>query len=148
MKIIIEFYIFELVQVLYSSFSKFNMLEQSSQKSILPIENRKTEPHHRVFHIRISLNTKFQLKLTLLTFWTKFVQNRYFQSKKIKWKQHWILNIQISWGINFQFEQTIWVFGTNLPKKGILNQKLRKIEHLHQKRISDLKQQQQQQQQN
>ena len=131
MKITIEFYIFELVQVLYSSFSKFNILEQSSQKRIFPIENRKTEHHHRVFHIRISLNTKFQLKLTLLTFWTKFVQNRYFQSKKIKWKQHWILNIEISWGINFQFEQAIWVFGPNLPEKGILNQKLRKIEHRH-----------------
>ena len=70
MKITIEFCIFELVQVLYSNFSKFNILEQSSQKRILPIENRKTEHHHRVFHIRISLNTKFQLKLTLLTFWT------------------------------------------------------------------------------
>ena len=32
-------------------------------------------------HIRISLGTKFQLKLRILIFWTKFAQKEFFQSK-------------------------------------------------------------------
>ena len=32
-----------------------------------------------ILHIRISLGTKFQLKLIILSFWTNFTQKRYFQ---------------------------------------------------------------------
>ena len=34
-----------------------------------------------MLHIRISLSTKFQPKLTILIFWTKFAQKGYFQPK-------------------------------------------------------------------
>ena len=35
-------------------------------------------------HIRINLHTKFQLKLIILIFWTKFTQKEYFQSNTEK----------------------------------------------------------------
>ena len=47
----------------------------------LQIENYKSEHHHRILHIRISLGTKLQLKLIISSFWTKFAQKRYFHSK-------------------------------------------------------------------
>ena len=33
--------------------------------------NRKSEHHHKILHIQISLDTKFRLKFTILNFWTK-----------------------------------------------------------------------------
>ena len=39
---------------------------------------------HWILHIRISLGTKFQLKLTNLIFWTKFAQKGCFRSKTEK----------------------------------------------------------------
>ena len=51
-----------------------------AQKGI-PVENKKSEHHHGILHIRISLGTKFQLKLIISSFWTKFTQKRYFQLK-------------------------------------------------------------------
>ena len=37
---------------------------------------------HRILHIRNNVGAKFQLKLTILNFWTKLTQKEYFQSKK------------------------------------------------------------------
>ena len=45
------------------------------------VENRKSEHQNGILHIRISLNTKFQHKMAILSFWTKFTQKGYFQSK-------------------------------------------------------------------
>ena len=50
-------------------------------KKLFPVENRKNEHHHKILHIFISLGTKFQLKLIILSFWIKFTQKRYFQLK-------------------------------------------------------------------
>ena len=50
-------------------------------KKVFPVKNRKSEHHHGILHIWISLGTKFQLKLIILSFWTKFTQKRYFQLK-------------------------------------------------------------------
>ena len=50
--------------------------------------------HHRwILDFRNSLDTKFQLKLTILIFWTKFAKKGYFQSKAEK------LNITIEFCI-------------------------------------------------
>ena len=48
------------------------------------IKNRNSENHHYTLDVRISVGTKFHLKLIFLTFWTKFSQKRYFQSKAEK----------------------------------------------------------------
>ena len=84
MKITIEFYIFQRVFVLYFSFSNFDFLEKIPQKMILLIENRKNEHHYWVVHIRISSNTKLQLKLKIIISWTKFTQ-----SVSSLWKIKW-----------------------------------------------------------
>ena len=44
----------------------------------------KSEHHHWIMHVRISLGTKLQLKLTNLVIWTKFVQEEFFWSKTEK----------------------------------------------------------------
>ena len=49
-------------------------------KKVFPVKNRKSE-HHRILQIWLSLGDKFQLKLIVLGFWTKFAQKRYFQSE-------------------------------------------------------------------
>ena len=48
---------------------------------MFPVYNRKSEQHHLILQIQISLSTKFQLKLKFLTFWTKFSQKGRFRSK-------------------------------------------------------------------
>ena len=48
---------------------------------VFPVKNRKCEHRDGVLHISISIGTKFQLKLIILSFWTKFTQKRYFQLK-------------------------------------------------------------------
>ena len=50
-------------------------------KKVFPDENRKSEHDDGILRIWISLSTKFQLKLIILSFWTKFTQKRYFQLK-------------------------------------------------------------------
>ena len=42
------------------------------------------EYHHLILHTRISLDIKFQLKLTVLIFWTKSAQNKCFREKSRK----------------------------------------------------------------
>ena len=51
-----------------------------AQKELLPVKNRKRVHHHWILYNLISLGTKFQLKLTILNFWTKFIQKLCFQS--------------------------------------------------------------------
>ena len=53
-------------------------MDPSSQKQ------KKNERHHGILHVQITLSTKFQLKLTILIFWTKFVQKRYSRLKTEK----------------------------------------------------------------
>ena len=46
-------------------------------------EMSKTEENYRqILHIRNSLGIKFQVKLTILNYWTKLTQKGYFQFKK------------------------------------------------------------------
>ena len=104
---------------------------QNYPKRVFPVKNSKSESHHWILYIWISLDMKFQLKLTILIFWTKFTQKVYFQSKKEK------VNITIDfytfkwlWVLNFSLDWQFWFFGTNLPKKGISGQKFHWILHI------------------
>ena len=45
-------------------------LDQICRKRVFPVKNRKSEHHHSILNIRIGLGTRFQLKLTILIFWT------------------------------------------------------------------------------
>ena len=64
--------------------SNFEFLDEICQKRVLPVKNRTSEHQHWILHIWIRLSTKFQLKLTILIFWTNLTQERYFRSKTEK----------------------------------------------------------------
>ena len=106
----------------------FDFLDQICPKGIFPVQNKKSEHHQWTFHIQISLATKFQLKLTILFFWTKFwPKNCIFD---LKWKSehhHWILHIWISLGIKFQLKLTILIFWTKFAQKGYFWEKTEKV---------------------
>ena len=65
----------------FSSNWQFWFFGPNLPKKVFLVENRKSEHHHGILHIWINLGIKFQLKLIILTFWTKLTQERYFQSK-------------------------------------------------------------------
>ena len=72
-----EFSIFKLVY--WPNFSlnwQFWFFEPNLQKSVFLVECGKSEHYHWVLNIRISLGTKFQLKLTVLNFRAEFAQKR------------------------------------------------------------------------
>ena len=48
------------------------------------VKNRKSKHRKLIPHIRISHGTEFQLKLTVLIFWTRFAPKMFFRSKTEK----------------------------------------------------------------
>ena len=56
--------------------------DQISPKIVFPVENRTNYYFHRIQYIWISLQTKFHLNQTILSFWNKFAQKWYFWSKR------------------------------------------------------------------
>ena len=59
-------------------------LDQICSKKINPVQNRKSEHHHRIQHIQISVNTKFHLKQTTFPFLAKIAQKVYKKSQRYK----------------------------------------------------------------
>ena len=53
-------------------------------KNWFPVENSKSNYHHGILHIWISLGIKFQLKVIIFSFWTKLTLKRYFSRKQNK----------------------------------------------------------------
>ena len=100
MDITIEFVIFELVKVpnfsLNWQFCFFGL--KSSQKGYFSLK-QKIEHYHWIPHIRISLGTKFQVKLTIFIFWSKLAQNRY----------HWSKTEKVNSTIKFCVFQLVWI---------------------------------------
>ena len=64
-----------------SSNWQFSFYGPNLPRKVFQVENRKSEHHHGILHILISLGAKFQLKLIILSFWSKVIQKRYFQLK-------------------------------------------------------------------
>ena len=62
----------------------FDFLDHICPKRVFPIKSRKIEHHHWILHIRINVGIKFQVKLILLTFWTKFAQKSISHQKQKK----------------------------------------------------------------
>ena len=60
----------------YSFNKAFWVTEKIFKIRILAVENTKSKHHHWILHIQISLHIRinFQLKQTILIFWTKFAQ--------------------------------------------------------------------------
>ena len=82
----IELYIFELVSVWNFTLNwQFWFCGPNLPKNGLPgLKQLPLKHHHQIELIQVSLGAKFQLKLTILILWTKFVQNGYFRSKTKK----------------------------------------------------------------
>ena len=104
------------------------------QKKVFPAQNRKSEHHHWVLPIQISLRTKFHFKQTVLSCGTKFAQKECFWSETEK------MNMTIEFCMfklvsvpNFSLNWQFWFFGPNLPKKSIsdLRQNNRTFVWLH-----------------
>ena len=55
----------------------------------LPVENGKSEQHHWILHIRISLGTKFQIKPTIFIFWIEFTPIMVFPVENKKGELHY-----------------------------------------------------------
>ena len=93
-------------------------LSNFAQKTCFWSKTEKNEHHHWILHIRISLGTKFQLKLTILIFWIEFVQKVFPVKNRKSEQHHWILHIRISLGTKFQLKLTILIFLTKFAQKG------------------------------
>ena len=113
--IIIEFNIFEIVQVQNFSlkwkcwiFGPLWLMEKLYFRS----KKEKMENHHRILQIWISLGSKFQLQQKNLIFSEQnCTQKESFRSKATKNEHHhWILHIRISLGTKLQLELKILVF--------------------------------------
>ena len=61
-----------------SSNWQFWFFESNLPKKVFPVKNWKSQHQHEILHIWISLGTKFQLKLIILSFLTKFTQKKVF----------------------------------------------------------------------
>ena len=106
--------------------SKFHFLQTIStstnqKKGHLRSKTQKNDNHYWILHIRISLSTNFQLKLTIAIFWTKFAKKgSYFQSKtdKIDTTIEFCI-FELVFVSNLTLNKQFWIFGPNLPKKDI-----------------------------
>ena len=70
-----EFWIFKLVWVPNFTLKSVEFWDQICPKRVFQVKNRKSSYHNWILHIRLSLVSKFQLKMTILIFWAKFAQN-------------------------------------------------------------------------
>ena len=84
------------------------------------VKNRKSEHHHWIPLIQISLGTKLYLKLIVLIFWQDLPKKGFSGLNQKKWTPHIfykILHIHIILVWHFSSNWQFWIFGPNLPKK-------------------------------
>ena len=97
-----------------------------------PAKNGKSEQHHWILHIQISLDTKVQLKLTILFFfldqiWPKIVFPVENRNSEL---HYWILQIPIvpiSLHTKFQLKKTIQIFWIKFAQKRYFWSKTKKV---------------------
>ena len=91
------------------------------KKGIIPLENRKREHHHGIFHIQVIFGTKFQFFYFSLKFWffgPHFTKKDISNRKQKSEHHHWILHIWISLSTKFQVKLTVLIFWTKFALKG------------------------------
>ena len=93
---------------------------QICPKMVFPVQKRRSKHHHCLLRIRFSLDTNFQLKLTILIFSNKFAQKGYFQSKTKK------LNITVGFCV-FEISQDTNFNLNNFEFWGISGRKRKKV---------------------
>ena len=117
MNITIEFHIVEVWHQVSSQTNSFVFSDQIFPEWVFSVQSRNSGNYHRIQDIRISLDSKFHLKQTILSFWTKFAQTGYSQNKLEK------VNITIEFSIfelfqmpNFNLRRQL-LFGQIYPKR-------------------------------
>ena len=89
-------------------------MDQINTKGISELKNKN---YHRILHIQINLDSKFQLQQTILIFGTNYTI--YFQSKTHKNEHHYgVLLIPVSLSTNFQLKLTIAILWIKFAKEG------------------------------
>ena len=96
-------------------------MDQIFPRRTYTIRNRKSEHHHWIQHIRISLGIKLQLQLAILTFWIKFIQKICSGWKKKMWTYYVILHIWIILRTKFQLKLTIFEFLDQIYPKRVFS---------------------------
>ena len=92
-------------------------------------KTQKNEHHYWIRHIRISLNTSFQLELTNAIFWTKFAEKgSYFQSKtdKIDTTIQFCI-LELVFVSNFTLNKQFFNFCTKFAQERYLPSKTEKV---------------------
>ena len=103
-------------------------------------KTQKNEHHYLIFHIRISLSTNFQFKLTIATFWTKFAKKgSYFQSKtdKIDTTIEFCI-FELVFVSNFTLNKQFLIFGNKFALERYLWSKTEKLSIIIEFRLSKL----------
>ena len=85
------------------------------QKQVFSVENGRSEYHYWILHFQISRGTKFQLKLSILIFWTKFTQKQCFWSEKVNISIELCI-FQLVWVPNFSLDKQFYL-GSNFAQK-------------------------------
>ena len=68
----------------------FDILDQIYPKKVFPVKKRKSEHHHGILHIWISVGTKFQRKLTIWVFGPNLPKKGY---SKLQTLAFWVVKV-------------------------------------------------------
>ena len=92
------------------------------------MNNRKSEHHHWILHMRNSLGIKFRLNLKIFIFWTRFAQKGHFWFETEKMNVTTELCIfELVSVLNFSLNRQFWFSGSILLKKGHFRKKMEKV---------------------
>ena len=97
----------------------FDFSGEICPKNIFPVQNSKSEYHHRIQHIRISLVAKFHLKQRNLIFVTKILFSVWNRMSK----HHRIEYICIKLDAKFHVKWEIYIICTKFAQKGYFGSK-------------------------
>ena len=80
-------------------------MDQTYPKRVFLVNNGRSEHHHWILHVPVSLGTKFQLKLTILICLDQIWSKREFPVwNRESEHHHWILHIRISLELEARFQ--------------------------------------------
>ena len=129
-KIAIKFCIFKICDSEFCICAKFQvkltiliLWTKFAQKAYFRSKT-KSEQHHWILHIWISLGTTFQLKTENFDFLDQICRKMVFPVEKRNSEHYqWILHIRIVVKNKFQLKLAVLLFGQNFPKKSISGRK-------------------------
>ena len=94
-------------------------MDQICPKKVFPVKSRKGEHQHWILHLRISLDTKFQLNLTIWFFGPNLPKKGVSSQKGKTWTSSFNSSYSIELVLvpNFSLNWQFWYSGPNFPKR-------------------------------